>query len=587
MLRADPANIDPVLNNRITDAIARHRKWLFLLVALLYVAGFNGKWRLGLDSANYRGLALSVASGHGYVFGNWATHQAYPGLPYALAGIEYLFGPADRTPSLAEENRLLGPSAATTASLLMILACALLILILTYKLLRIYYPTWVAVTITCGVGSNAVFLQYANEFMTDTPFLLGVMMTLYGWELLKRAEVGNARGKAIALMLGGAVIAGTTRPMFWVLLVCWVAVCTLGLIRGPRKFHAICLGIVLAVGITVLAIVPRGYEREAAGWIKVAIERLPKSIHAILNDQLPAAVFGEQLALFSIGHTSPTSVLGSILLLLTPLLLLRRHLLWALMVWCTVGVTLFLTAEPRYYMMVLPALMLGWLLFFAKLASKLPRLAGEVVLVLALSLVTLNNFSKSIRFFAEQHNVKGMRSMKYKGGEYAALLEMAEKIRQHVPPGKRVLGPSGSILSVLTGRHVISQREIIPRGGDIKTPLAMRDAKIDYIVLPGKIYQSKEPVIYRLIQRRVIGAAGRIIAKTATMQLAMFRVTVPPGDRDWRKLSIYRKPTTRPARPVRPAIAPTTTPGKRRIPAAQKAEIMQRRAKAATRPASG
>src|SRR5450432_3431 len=119
------------LQNRVTDAIDRHRK---ILVALLYIFSFNGKWRLGLDSAIYRGLALNIASGKGYTFGDWAPKQVYPGLPYTFAAIEYFLGPKDRTPSLAEQNRLLGPSAATSVSVLFIFAAAILTMIVVYHM---------------------------------------------------------------------------------------------------------------------------------------------------------------------------------------------------------------------------------------------------------------------------------------------------------------------------------------------------------------------------------------------------------------------------------------------------------------------
>jgi hypothetical protein len=52
--------------------IERMSTWLFVGVALLYLISFNGQWRIGLDSANYRGLADSIVSGRGYVFGEWA-----------------------------------------------------------------------------------------------------------------------------------------------------------------------------------------------------------------------------------------------------------------------------------------------------------------------------------------------------------------------------------------------------------------------------------------------------------------------------------------------------------------------------------
>ena len=47
---------------------------------------------MGLDSSIYRGLARSIAAGSGYHFGEFGTHQVYPGLPVLLAGMTKLFG---------------------------------------------------------------------------------------------------------------------------------------------------------------------------------------------------------------------------------------------------------------------------------------------------------------------------------------------------------------------------------------------------------------------------------------------------------------------------------------------------------------
>ncbi len=580
MLRAEPLETQDLLSNRITEAIVRFRILIFSFIALLFILGFNGRWRLGLDSANYRGLALSIASGHGYVFGDWATHQAYPGLPYALGAVEYLLGPADRTPSDAEQQRLLGPSAATSASVLLVVLSGLLTLVIVYRLIRLHYAEWIAVTITCGVGTNAVFLQYSNELMTDVPFLLGVVLSLYGWDLLVRASNARQRAGATALIVPGVIIAGTMRPMFWVLLVCWAAVCAWGFIRGPRRFYGICLVLLLIGGGALLALSPRGYEREAMDWLPHAISRLGKQIHYTLHDQLPAAVFGEQLA--------PASTLGSLLLLGSMLLLMRRHLLWVLIVGCTFVVTVFLSAEPRYYLMVMPTLMLGWLALFCEAARRLPRFWGEVILVIGLSLVSLNNLSRSIRFFNEQHH--SYTSKTYKNGEYAGVLQMCQLIRQHVPMDQQVLGPSGSIMSVLTGRHVVTQREIAPRGATPDTPRALLGKGIRFVVGPGRIYRSKEPVIYDLFKRHFVRAAGKPIAATATMKLARIKVVVPRAGADWRKLKRPpKRPTTRSAaaiaraRIVRQrraatmnAAAPATRPAVRRRPTTRTATTRPR-----------
>src|SRR5829696_6920705 len=84
-LTAPPARGLPAL-------IERMARPLFMFIALLYLVSFNGKWRIGLDSANYRGLADAIASGRGYHFGDWAGHNIYPGFPLLLAGLQKVFG---------------------------------------------------------------------------------------------------------------------------------------------------------------------------------------------------------------------------------------------------------------------------------------------------------------------------------------------------------------------------------------------------------------------------------------------------------------------------------------------------------------
>ena len=55
-------------------------------------------WRVGVDSALYRGLARSLVRGDGYVFAGEHHKHAYPGLPLMLAGIEKLVGESPAWP---------------------------------------------------------------------------------------------------------------------------------------------------------------------------------------------------------------------------------------------------------------------------------------------------------------------------------------------------------------------------------------------------------------------------------------------------------------------------------------------------------
>ncbi|WP_428936768.1 hypothetical protein [Fontivita pretiosa] len=539
MLRADSAADLQLLNNRVTDAIVRHRKVLYAYVAFLLIISFNGRWRVGLDSSHYRGLAANIAAGRGYVFGSWASGQVYPGFPYLLAGIEVLLGPRDRTPSAAQQQRILGPSLVTTSSVLLVLLMAAGTLLVTYRLIGLHYPPWVAITITCLLGSNALFIQHAHELLTDMPFLLGVVTALYGWDRLQLAAERSGRIGALAIATLGLLLAASMRPTFLIVAACWGLVCLWALIRGPRRrFYAICLAVLIGVWAVMFAIDPRlkganhylgGYEREALEMAPRAANSLWQRTYSALHDQLPAAMFGEQLA--------PFSVAGSLILLASAGFLLRRHALWALLVWLTFVVTVLLSSVPRYYLMILPPLLLGWLSATVWLSQRVPKKWAEAVLVGGLAIVVLNNLSRSIGFIVEQRQPNFLKH--YKNGKYLATLEMCEQIRRHVRPGQRVLGPSGSIMTYLSGVHVLSARELLPRGEGPRNPRQLAEAKLDYAIFPSAVYRSKEPLIARLIERGVIVPVSRIASVRRgkeTMHLMTLRIAVPPEGQDWRRM---------------------------------------------------
>src|SRR5437764_8307580 len=79
----------------LTRGIVKNRHILWITLAVFYLLAFNGTWRVGRDSALYRGLGHSLASGKGYTFGEFSSRQIYPGFPVLLAGMEKLFGQRD------------------------------------------------------------------------------------------------------------------------------------------------------------------------------------------------------------------------------------------------------------------------------------------------------------------------------------------------------------------------------------------------------------------------------------------------------------------------------------------------------------
>jgi hypothetical protein len=122
-------------------------------------------------------------------------------------------------------------------------------------------------------------------------------------------------------------------------------------------------------------------------------------------------------------------------------------------------------------------------------------------------------------------------------------------LREKLPIDAKILGPSASILSVLSGRHVYDQRELMPKGPDSSSPAKIEAAKLDYLIVPAKLYLKKEPAIARMMTKRILGAKGEI-AKTKEMRLGRMVVTLPPPGIDWRK---WKPP------PRRKRAAPTST----------------------------
>src|SRR5580658_10031941 len=78
---------EPRLADKLLTFADRHRHALFLLVVLLFLAGFNGQWRVERDSALYLTVARNLSTGHGYTYRAIPNNLIYPGLPSIFAGV--------------------------------------------------------------------------------------------------------------------------------------------------------------------------------------------------------------------------------------------------------------------------------------------------------------------------------------------------------------------------------------------------------------------------------------------------------------------------------------------------------------------
>jgi 4-amino-4-deoxy-L-arabinose transferase-like glycosyltransferase len=209
-----PLTIDaPRAVDRILPWLDRHRWWFFVGIAILYVAGFNGQWRMEPDGALYLSIARNIAEGKGYTYHGRPHHLAYPGLPYLLAGIFRVFGDAS----------LLVPHAVMVAS-------AGIVLVLTYHLIRAEAGRPTAVMVTILLACTFQFYAYAYQLRNDMPFVVGVMMFLLGFERLRKERAIGSW----ALMVIGLFIAVVMRPAVWALLPAVIGAIAWGAMRGRR-----------------------------------------------------------------------------------------------------------------------------------------------------------------------------------------------------------------------------------------------------------------------------------------------------------------------------------------------------------------
>ncbi len=467
-------------------------RWpIFTLVAFILISAYNGQWRLGRDSSLYRDVARNLASGKGYIFRGQRERHIYPGLPYLLAGIDKVFGRQDP----------LRP----TAALIIMIIISLLTLVMVYLLVRTYFPPWVAVAVTTGVGINHDYLQMTHEIMTDLPFLLGVCMTLLGIARIAKPTTPQRRVGWIAMIVIGAVIAVSMRPTFWALVLAWIGACFVGLL-GSRRRLAWGIGIATAAAIVLLWIVldPRSPGHGAVGG------RYEQKVFSTLK-HLGNVQWGENLAKFSTKHLPeaffglempmPWGPILTSVLLAASILLIRKSPLWGLYVLITALMTIVLGSATRYFLMILPLLLVGWASFadwISQVSSRWYRaipFAGELVLLFWLGLATGPHLVRDSGFILEQHGYAKDRSHKsfmevYRDGSGVGLVAISKLISERVPPKAIVFGIEGRgsvarITTYLSGRNVYHPAEILKglRQGQWLTALAK--SKASWIFFEG------------------------------------------------------------------------------------------------------
>lgn len=522
---ATPRGLDALIwanPSPFTRWLERWRHVFFILLVLFILIPFNGQWRLGLDSSIYRGVAQSLATGHGYTFAGRAQTQVYPGLPFLLAGLQKITGSASVIPPLIVMN-----------------AMSLLTLWVVYHLIRLRYPVWIAVVVTCGVGINARYVQQAQEIMTDTPFLLGCVTAMLGWERLGAVTTRRGMVTSTLILIVGLFLAATMRPTFWVLAVAWVASAGWNIVWRREKRSMIAMAALAVVLCAFLLLDPRfhgmnllqgSYEKQFVQNLYSLPEHIRENAPALFTRELCEAFFGEPMAWFG-----PLFSLG---LLAGAALVARRQPVWGLQVFILTGIMLMLSEIPRYYLMVLPTLWLGYVLILLVILQKCSTLRRDVLLFFFFSLANfMNGGTIVMSFIPEQHNRDFLKS--YRHGAYVPIVKLANALHDRMQPGDNAIGPVGQVLSFLSGRNVLNGKLLgFETQGITKHPALVAAADPKFLVGPVSLYDNKDPAIYRLLTHGVI-VPGILLEKIDDMWISRVSIKVPTTD--WRNL-----PTTRP-----------------------------------------
>lgn len=587
----------PVPENKLLELIPRCRWIYFALVGLLILLAFNGKWRVGRDSAAYRGLGHQLATTGDYIFrgkhqiASYSDQQdtRYPGMPLLLAGIEKIFGRGD------------------WAAVLIVTLSAIGTLLVTYRLMKPALPYWLTIAVTFGVGVNGRFLEHANEILSDVPFLLGVMLSLLAFDRLEKARCTKSRGISLTLLILGLLLAATMRPTFWVLAIALAGTCVWGIFMPthagqkpedarPRKIACLLTLTVLGIAAVLFSLVLDlrkggvGYEGKMMGRLgdfqNKVLEQLPENAYSLFEQTLPESFFGTQLGpgFIPLGekYRIGFSTIYSLVVIISGVLLVRRNVFWGLFVFLTVVTMTAFGSVPRYFIMILPLLLAGWGLHVLWVSQRFKMLGmKELITFVGLGMVVAPNLISCANLIREQRGLARPREgfkqvgfMKaYHVGKWDGVDKVAAMIRDHVAPEQQVFGPEATVLTFLSDRKVFGLGMFLPRkdrGGKWDQILRKNKKDFTYAVFPDttdKLYDDKDVVTGKLIHLGILKPT-HTVATAAGYKLCEFEIVTPAKKaRHQRNLAAATQPKVKhhPPRSTRKkgATPATTAPAKR------------------------
>jgi hypothetical protein len=449
LTRSSESSVYP---DSVLAAADRHRHFLFLSIAGLYLLGFNGQWQPEPDSALYLILARNLARGLGYTYHGLDHNLVYPGLPYAMS----IFFRASSAHAIAALDAL-------------ILLCGWIALALTYRLFSLACDRPTAVVITVLTALAHEYFRYCYEIMTEMPFLIGVMGVLAGYEGIFSSK-SSARWWDWAIFITGAFIAVNIKPMMLILL----SLCIIDAAWRARRHHAVARAAIRATGIAIISIAlallfyayePRhpfsgtssSYEQIAAREVLDTPSRLSNQVLANLSD-----MFGRSAARTILGTpllVPAASAVFGLIVIFAGISLWRFRPLWGMWVVATLAKLILLYSNDRYFIPILPLLIFGWWRLMCAVPRYLSRKKGNFLFATLLLATVLDNAATTGAVIVRQHLHPFIAH--FRDGHFLPLSQVAGALTTSTNDNDVILAPAytSRILTFLADRTVLDSTD--------------------------------------------------------------------------------------------------------------------------------
>lgn len=424
-------------------------------IGLIYLLGFTGTWRPEPDAALYLNLGRNLAEGHGYTYLQVPNRLAYPGWPWVLS---VLFK--------------LSPTHGVFLGHVVLVLMGLAGLALVYRLMALHTTRATALLVTAGVAGIRTYYQYCFEMRNDMLFMLGVMMTLAGYEgIVRTGEIRNGDLAPTAvrpnprldwpLLVGGLVLGTVTRPTMYPVLAAVMAAILWDVARrrlSPWFLTALILPVV--AGVAFLMFSPRAVanpsglaDYEDFVLRAMTFDRLGANLLHILQPMASEAYFGLELP-------RGTIVLGSVAALAAALAMFRQRALWGLVVVFTLAMMAVSIVQARYFLPLLPMMVYGWWQGLRWINHRLPRRWGNLAFATLFVVGSFPNGAKVGDMFLEQRHRNPLTEFSH--GRFASIDKVAEMLQQHVRPGEYIYAPrkTDKILTFKARRDVLEPSQV-------------------------------------------------------------------------------------------------------------------------------